>query len=825
MPNASLRICVPEGTRNYVTNPSFERDTTGWSSNFSATIERSTSQSRFGIASLKVTASQGGNAKYIFTNQLSEMVTLSLYARGTGQVALVITDLLSGLAGVANVSPTVTLSENRWKRIQFTARISGTLSFIAISSQSVGGNVFYIDGVQLESKEHCTTYCDGDQPGCRWNLTAHATESSRDPYTRAGGTWVPLAGSCRGKDEDDIYVTAVGGMGMPNISNNIQSFSQSPGSYFQNSKINDRTFILTFNVKKKSLQITRNPSLSRLHALRQQLIDILKPDKGKGDEEFLLEYTDGDVPIYLRARYEAGLEGSWDIRNQWVNSFPVRFLAVSPIFWEDSQEVARLEFVSSIGIQRRIVGRIDEQWQGMNYGVNGNVSSIAIGKNGEIYAGGLFTTVNNDAQAIDPLLSANRIASWNGIQWSAMGTGADNTIEDVAVSPNGYVYVTGIFLNIGGVAANRVAYWDGSAWNAMGTGLNGGGNAIAVAPNGDVYVGGNFTSAGGVAAYYVAKWDGIAWSSLGALNGFNANGVLEISISKDGLTAYMGGTFTSENGGPASTLLRVAKYDVATNTFSAMGSGFNATVTGIAISPNSGVVYAAGNFTLSGSTTMSYVSRWNGSAWVAMGTGMNASVAEIEARDDTVMAVGLFTTAGGVNVPGVALWNGSVWVNVDAHISKGTSGIQYAAIRLHPNGDIYIGGSSFMETRATVCASINLIDNVGSAEVSPVIYILGPGNLRWIENQTTGKRIYIDITALSNEEIFFDFARAKVYSSLRGDLFYGILPGSDFKAFKLVPGENKIAVFMEDDVLAEMQISYVPQHWSVDATAREEELQ
>jgi hypothetical protein len=104
------------------------------------------------------------------------------------------------------------------------------------------------------------------------------------------------------------------------------------------------------------------------------------------------------------------------------------------------------------------------------------------------------------------------------------------------------------------------------------------------------------------------------------------------------------------------------------------------------------------------------------------------------------------------------------------------------------------------------------------------VYILGPGTVRWLENQSTGKRLYLNLTVLNNEEVFIDFAQGKIYSALRNDLFPFVYPGSDFKSWTLIPGINKVSAFIINDVGARMQLSYVPQHWSVDATARGEEL-
>jgi hypothetical protein len=133
------------------------------------------------------------------------------------------------------------------------------------------------------------------------------------------------------------------------------------------------------------------------------------------------------------------------------------------------------------------------------------------------------------------------------------------------------------------------------------------------------------------------------------------------------------------------------------------------------------------------------------------------------------------------------------------------------------NGNVFIGGN-LTATSPVLVSAINTITNPGTAEVQPVLYIAGPGYLRWIENQSTGKKLYFDLLAVSNEEIVIDFGAGTAQSNSRGNLLYTILAGSDFGDFALLPGENKLAVFMTNDVGAQMQISFQPRHWSMDAT-------
>jgi len=723
------------------------------------------------------------------------------------------------------VGSATTLYSDHWTRLEVTGFIIGNNDvrmYIETDGIQAIPLTFYVDGAQMEKKAYSTTYCDGDQPGCRWNIMVSSSNSTRDVDTRMGGRWVSLAGPCR--NSDDIYLTVLGGFGMPPLQHNIQSWAQTPGSFFQNTKILDRSVSMAFHIKNKDLRITHNPDASPLHKLRQQLIDIFKPDVTKDNEPFLFSYQEGEREIFLNMRYEAGLEGSWDIRNKWVDSMPIRFLVVDPMMFENNRNVYTLDIQDSTWFAS-IGSRVNGQWA-PPLGFNETVLCLETGTKGEIYAGGTFTYCYNSVTPgdITPMVG---IAYWNGSKWTALNTDANVWINSMSVSPTGTLYVTGLFGQIGGVAANNVAYYDGT-WHAMGGGLDDAGNAIAVAPNGKVYVGGDFDSVDALDRFYIALWDGGSWQAMGAIGGFDA-AVTCLEISKDGNTVFIGGKFSNENTGGLS-LLKVCKYDVNTNLFSVMGSGFNANVWAIKLSPD-GILYAGGEFTASGAVTENYIAYWNGTTWLPMGSGMTPVVGsgittwvrgiDIGSNGE-IISVGNFSSAGNVITERAAIWNGSTWVNIDINIP----GADYflSCIIINEKGDYYIGCGTNVGVGILNFSGMTVVTNTGSAESRPNVYIKGKGRLRRLENQTTKKILYFDLEILAGEEVFIDFGKLKMYSTVRGDLSYSILPGSDFADFSLIPGYNKIACFINDDVLAVAQISYQPQHWSADATVNAEAL-
>lgn len=809
----TLRILVPDPTTNYVKNPSARFDTTGWSA-VGSTLTRALDFARFGVASFKVVTNGSALREGIYyrvnaLSGISEPITVSSYLLGAGRVRI---RLIANPNGKEYIGQWVTLRADRWTRVHVSGHSIGSndLRLYVETDGTVQAVTFYVDGAQMERKAYPTTFCDGDQEGCRWNVMEHNSVSIRDGVSRAGGRWVELAGE--EQIEKNLYMTTAGGLGFAPIVNNLQSYADAPGSYYQNTKILARPMTFTFHAKHEHrTNKCSDTTLAFLHSLRQMLIDLIKPDRTRGGEEFLMEYQDGDTPLYIKTRYDGGLEGDWDVRNSWVTSFPVRLLAVSPFWYEDNQRVSALDFQE--WEDANFIMTRDGVWGNMNYGFNNTVNDLAFGSRGEVIAVGAFTRANSNALAIDPLIPANRIAYWDGTQWNQYSTGANGDIHAVAVAPNGYVYVTGAFTSIGGVAANRVAYWNGSAWNAMGTGLNGTGRGIAIDPSGDVYVGGEFTTAGTAAAQKIAHWDGANWQTIGTYGGLNGT-VHSIAISPDGITVYAGGEFTDEYTLSASALLRVAQYDTVTGLFDNLGGGFGSTVYEVGLSP-SGTLYAGGAFTISGSQTINGIAYYNGATWLALGAGANGTVYGFDILSNgELIIVGDFDEAGGVDSTGVAIWNGSSWSNMDIVQEN----VIYAVL-YDEDKNIYLGADSPIHT-----AGVTTVTNSGTTETNPKLYISGPATLKFIENQTAQKRVYMDLDILSGEDVFFDFGRGKIFSTVRGDLSYSILPGSDMRAFTLLPGENKIAALMVEDIAAKLYMSYVPRHWSVDATARGEEF-
>lgn len=815
----NLRILVPDDTINYITNPAFRYATTGWNL-VGSTITRTLDYARFNVASLKVVTAglvvnEGVYYRVSSLAGVNEPITASVYLRGDGSVRL---RLLNNPTGVAAVKTAIVLRPERWIRVDVTGFATGSsdMRLYVETDDHAQAITFYLDGAQMERKSYPTTYCDGDQPGCRWNIVAHGSNSSRMGDTREGGRWVPLAGPCR--PDNDIYVTVLGGLGMPPIANNIQSWSNSPGSFFQNEKIQDRVVTLSFGIKKESGRSGGTDlSLRALHEMRQQLIDLFKSDRTLDYQPFLFEYsdTDSDKPLYIQMRYDGGLEGSWDIRNKWYNTFPVRMIAVDPLFSEDTQDVLQLGIKNTAPVATNDAwARINGAWQPITdasgNAIGGTVRCFAMAPDGTLYIGGDFTTP----------AGITRVAKWDGATLTSMGAGgANGSVYGLDVGPDGSVYAVGNFTTIGGVACTRVAKYNpvANTWSAMGTGLGALGRTVCVAKNGQVYVGGSFTTAGGVTCYRIARWDGLQWRTVGALSGVSGD-VYTIIRGVDGVTLYVGGDFLSDATGSV-YYYNTASVNTSTNLLSQLGNGLLSIVKTMAVGLD-GTLYAGGTFKATGPTpgvlTVNKVAKYTGGlSWQSMGTGI-PNVVGVDSM--TVGKQGEILIGGNLSTP-ISMFDSSVKKWFGGNLSSlefpaSSSAHEVFTVLVSPSGDLFVGGDI---SAPYEYPKLNTVTNSGSASCWPIMYIAGQGKLKYIGNIDTEQEIFLDLMVAYGEEVFIDFARGKIVSTVRGDLSYTIQPGSEIRAMNLIPGKNNIAILMDQEVTPVVQLQWVPQDWSADA--------
>jgi flagellar hook assembly protein FlgD len=180
-------------------------------------------------------------------------------------------------------------------------------------------------------------------------------------------------------------------------------------------------------------------------------------------------------------------------------------------------------------------------------GANSTVYSLALDGNGNLYAGGSFFNIGG--------LSRSLIAKLDTVSGSAEtafnATAAGTTVTTIALDGAGNIYAGGLFSTIGGITRNDIARLNASTGIADGTFTvtsDNALNALVTDGAGYIYAGGNFGAIGSQPMSYLVR----IFMSLGTVDtGFAMqpnNSVNTLCFSPDKTTLYAGGSFTSFDG-------------------------------------------------------------------------------------------------------------------------------------------------------------------------------------------------------------------------------------------------------------------------------------
>jgi hypothetical protein len=239
------------------------------------------------------------------------------------------------------------------------------------------------------------------------------------------------------------------------------------------------------------------------------------------------------------------------------------------------------------------------------------------------------------------------LALWNGTTWQPFASSTDGSVAALARMPNGDIVAGGLFSSFGGTPAASIARWDGGAWHPLGSGVNSLVHSLLVRPDGDLIVGGQFSTAGGVLSPGIARWDGSSWHALGgglSIPNFPPS-AWTLANHPDG-SLLVGGEFGGAGGTPVAN---VARWDGSS--WSALGAGLGpvafviSSVRALHVLPD-GSVLAGGRFTTSGGTPLRNVARWDGVNWTEVPGPDLPARCFLTLPDDTVLVGGDFTLIG-----------------------------------------------------------------------------------------------------------------------------------------------------------------------------------
>ncbi|MCC7301632.1 MAG: T9SS type A sorting domain-containing protein [Bacteroidia bacterium] len=281
------------------------------------------------------------------------------------------------------------------------------------------------------------------------------------------------------------------------------------------------------------------------------------------------------------------------------------------------------------GVNASRVACYNGNWAAMGTGTTSGIPLAMTEYNGELYAGGNFIDMGGAPSTII-------IARWDGSQWKTAGNAqASGWVYSLCVY-NGELYAGGDFTVMGGVPCNRIAKWNGTNWSAVGSGVTGSIPTVYAMSvyNGKLYVGGMFNNAGGVTAYNIARWDGMQWDSVAAgLTG--AVGAMVADTIRNFL--YAGGGFGASGVTP---LLGVGAWN--DTIWSAMGT--DSVPAGESLEMYNGDLYASGvaGWTIYNGDTIKFLAKWDGNDWSSV-SDFNATILDIKAFSGNLYVVGGFT--------------------------------------------------------------------------------------------------------------------------------------------------------------------------------------
>ncbi|MBM7088129.1 phage tail family protein [Streptomyces sp. S12] len=181
-----------EPATNLVLNPSAEVDLTNTVS-LGANIARArtTAEARYGTASVECThtsgtASQAGNLWLIEPQVEGTVLRSSLWVKViSGAPTSGYMAFRAGTAAPHQVPITTVPGPGSWVRLDalHTVQPGEVIDRIGVALNGATGTVWRADGIMCETGTVLHQYVDGDQLGCVWNGTPHASTSSRLPGT------------------------------------------------------------------------------------------------------------------------------------------------------------------------------------------------------------------------------------------------------------------------------------------------------------------------------------------------------------------------------------------------------------------------------------------------------------------------------------------------------------------------------------------------------------------------------------------------------------------------------------------------------------------
>lgn len=241
-------------------------------------------------------------------------------------------------------------------------------------------------------------------------------------------------------------------------------------------------------------------------------------------------------------------------------------------------------------------------------GADGTVLALAVQPDGQVLAGGLFTSINNQSR-----VGLARLNSDGSLDDSfSVGAGVDGYVQKLALQPDGRILIAGEFSAYDNIPCNRLARLspDGRVdFTFDSLGPDGTIYAFQLQPDGRVLIGGAFTHIGATPVPYLARLnaDGSLDSSFRPV--FGPDGpVLTLALQADGYL-LAGGLFQTYDGESRPGVARLQPDGTLDPTFQP-GAGVLGSVWDIKVQPD-GLPILAGDFVAYNQTPRHAIARLN----------------------------------------------------------------------------------------------------------------------------------------------------------------------------------------------------------------------
>lgn len=280
------------------------------------------------------------------------------------------------------------------------------------------------------------------------------------------------------------------------------------------------------------------------------------------------------------------------------------------------------------------------------------------------------------------------------------GTGANSTVKQMVLQPDGKVLVCGSFSQIGLETRRYLARLnsDGTLDTAFftGTGADDEVMCMAVLPNGKILVAGDFTQIHGTAVSRIARLnaDGTLDATFNPGTGPNQY-VTALTVTDTG-KIYISGTFTTYNGTSCYRLARLNTDGSLDAAFDTTGSELNDPAVKIIIQPDDRIL-VAGLFNSIGGTVVPYIARFNTDGTrdttFSPPSDLNGRVTDMALLSDgKILIAGWFTVCSTLERYRIARLNANGSLDTAFDTSTGANNA-IAALALQPDGRILVAGT------------------------------------------------------------------------------------------------------------------------------------